>query len=203
MLTKNNLAIELSRLKGFSSPKLMLEQYSLDSETASLILWTAYLNKDINNKTIADLGAGTGILAKGCLLLGAKKVYLVESDPAAIATAKQNIKSKKAAFLNHDIKAFNEQVDVVIQNPPFGTKHKHADKAFLEKAFSISKKIYSLHKSTSTGFIQALSRAHDFTLKQVIPLSIILKKTYFFHKKEKHQAQVSIYVLEKQKDTFK
>ena len=104
MLTKNKLAIELSRLKGFEQFDVNLEQYSLDSEAASIILWTAFLNKDIENKVIADLGAGPGILAKGCLLLGAKKVYLAETDSKALSIAKENIHEKNVKsrdYKNH------------------------------------------------------------------------------------------------------
>ncbi len=197
MLTKNNLAIQLSKLKGFTNPKIKLEQYSLDSETASLILWAAFLNNDIENKVIADLGAGTGILAKGCLLLNAEKVYCVEKDPAAISILKENIKEKNAIFINKDIKDFNNKVDVVIQNPPFGTKQKHADKNFLEKAMQIAGRIYSLHKITSRDFIASLAKDNGFVVEQVIPITINLKATYSFHSKQKKAIALGLWVLER------
>ena len=197
--SKSKLAIELSRLNGFENPKLLLEQYPLDSETASLILWTAFLNQDIEGKVIADLGSGPGILAKGCLLLGAGKVYLVEKDPEAIKISKQNIKGKKAVFINQDIKDFNKQVDTVIQNPPFGTKTRHADKIFLEKAMLLSSTIYSLHKITSKGFISALAHDNQFTIQQIIPIKMQLKPTYRFHQKPKKQIELGLWVLKKKK----
>ena len=199
MPTKNSLAIHLSKLKGFENPDVKLEQYTLDSEAASIILWTAFLNKDIENKTIADLGSGPGILAKGCLLLGAKKVYLVEVDKKAISIAQENIQDKNAVFINKDVKDFNQHVDVVIQNPPFGTKQKHADKVFLETAMKISDTIYSLHKLTSKGFINALSEDHRFKVEQVTPLKMKLGKTYTFHKKPKQSVELGLWILRKQK----
>src|SRR3989344_5799872 len=195
MLTKNKLAIELSRLKGFEQFDVNLEQYSLDSEAASIILWTAFLNKDIENKVIADLGAGPGIMAKGCLLLGAKKVYLVETDSKALSIAKENIHEKNTIFINQSVENFNEQVDTVIQNPPFGTKQKHADKVFLEKAMEVSNVIYSLHKITSKGFINALSEDNGFKVEQVIPLKMKLGKTYTFHKKSKQTVELGLWIL--------
>ncbi|MCS6782366.1 MAG: 50S ribosomal protein L11 methyltransferase [Gloeomargarita sp. SKYBB_i_bin120] len=39
---------------------------------------------------IADIGCGSGILAIGAVLLGAKQVYAVDIDPLAIATTRQN-----------------------------------------------------------------------------------------------------------------
>ena len=197
MLTKNNLAIQLSKLKGFTNPKIKLEQYSLDSETASLISWAAFLNNDIENKVLADLGAGTGILAKGCLLLKAKKVYCVEKDPAALSILKENIKEKNAILINKDIKDFNNKVDVVIQNPPCGTKNKHADKDFLEKAMQLAGKIYSLHKITSRGFIAALAKDNHFVVEHVIPITTHLKATYSFHKKPKKAIALGLWVLKR------
>lgn len=197
MLTKKTLARELSRLSGFQNPEIRLEQYHLDSETAAFILWTAFMNNDLKGKTIADSGAGPGILAAGCLLLGAKKVYLVELDKSALAIAKQNINNKKAVFLNQDVKDFNKKVDVVIQNPPFGTKQKHADKIFLGKAMQISDKIYSLHKITSRNFIAALAHDNGFHVQQIIPLTTPLKATYSFHKKPKKNIELGLWVLER------
>ena len=74
MRSKKELAILLSKLKTFDTPKTHLEQYSTDSEIAADILWFAYQNKDIEGKKIADFGCGTGILGIGALNLGANKI---------------------------------------------------------------------------------------------------------------------------------
>jgi ribosomal protein L11 methyltransferase len=41
--------------------------------------------------TIADVGCGSGILAVGALLLGAKRAYAVDVDPLAVRATKENI----------------------------------------------------------------------------------------------------------------
>jgi len=191
-MNKKQLAIKLSKLKGFENPKLKLEQYFLDSEIAADMIWTAYLNGDIKNKVIADLGAGTGILGYGALLLGAKKVYLIEKDKEVIKIAKENIKDK-INFVNKDIKDFNVKVDTIIQNPPFGTKDEHADKLFLEKAMKLSNTIYSLHKITSKKFIRKLVR-ENFKFK-IYEVNVPLKKTYGFHKKRIYYVKCGIWML--------
>ena len=84
MVSKSSLAIELSKLKVFNQANVSLEQYPTDSEIAATILWQAKMNNDIEDKIIADLGAGTGILGIGALLLGADYVYFVEKDEKAI-----------------------------------------------------------------------------------------------------------------------
>ncbi|MEM8830678.1 MAG: 50S ribosomal protein L11 methyltransferase [Cyanobacteria bacterium P01_G01_bin.19] len=50
------------------------------------------LHKDAETQTIADLGAGSGILSLGSILLGAKKVHAVDTDALATKTCRNNCK---------------------------------------------------------------------------------------------------------------
>lgn len=197
MFNKKKLAINLSKLKTYDKPKISLEQYQLDSEIAAEILWFVYLHGDIKNKVVADLGCGNGILGKGALLLDAKKVYFIEKDKEIFRVAKENIKDKKAIFVNKDIKNFNKKVDIVLQNPPFGTKQKHNDKSFLKKAMEISDKIYSIHKITSENFVKQFSKDNNFEIVGLIPFNLSLKKTYKFHRKRRYNVEVACFVLKR------
>jgi len=200
MPTKSELAIVLSRLDVFEKPKVAEEQYTTDSEIAADVLWFAYMNKDIKGRVIADLGCGSGILGIGCLLLGAKKVYFVDSDEDALDIARKNAEGlglKKMEFLRQDISAFSKKTDVVVQNPPFGTKRKHADKAFLEKAFNAAKVIYSFHKLTSCGFINKLSADRGFKVTHLLRFHLPLKKTQAFHRKKVRLIEVGCWRLAK------
>jgi putative methylase len=206
MITKKQLAILLSKLQVFEKPKPELEQYPLDGESASIILWTACQNKDIENKIIADLGCGTGILGLGALLLGAKKVYFIDKSEAAIRKAKQNLHSlesetnshlqDKAVWLIGDISLFMNKVHTIIQNPPFGTKKEHADKIFLEKALEIGKVIYSIHKTITLDFIRSLIKKRKHEIKDEIRLEVQLKKTMPWHKKEIQRIDVTCLRIE-------
>jgi putative methylase len=205
MVSKKELAIVLSKLSKFNAPNVKLEQYITDSEIASDVLWQAFMREDIRDKIIADLGSGTGILGLGCLLLGAKKVYFVDIDDKVLEIAKNNLNKLKemfeikgkSEFINDNISNFNEKVDIVIQNPPFGTKQKHIDKVFLEKSFEISRKIYSFHKLTSKKFIDAISRDFSFKIVEILSFSFPLKKTMKFHKKKVEKIDVGCWILEK------
>ncbi|MBI2107059.1 methyltransferase [Candidatus Woesearchaeota archaeon] len=197
MISKSRLAIELSKIPQFDNPKVKLEQYVTDSEIAAEILWQAYLEGDIKGKMIADFGAGTGIFSLGCILLGAKKVYAVEKDNDSVNIATKFVKSKKCEFVCDEIKHFDKKVDTVIQNPPYGTKEKHADKEFLMKAFEISKKIYSLHKVNTTKFVEKITENYGFKVKKVIRFSIPLKRSYHFHTKNKVIIDIGCWILEK------
>lgn len=193
-MNKKQLAIRLSKLKTFSEPKISLEQYQTESEIAAEILWWAFLEGDVEDKVVADLGCGNGIFGYGALLLGASKVYFVDKE---ISLAKNNVKGKKAVFVESDVKDFNEKVDVIFQNPPFGTKKKHADKEFLEKAMLISDVIYSFHKIESDKMISKLAEKNDFRINAIFKFNMRLKRTYQHHVKNKYGVKVGCWYLKR------
>lgn len=198
MLTKSRLAIQLSKLQAFAEPKLHSEQYATDSEVAADILWMAFMQGDVKGKVIADLGCGTGILGIGCLLLGAKKVYFVDNDEESLATAAanlQDLKLKNYEIVNSDIKETKLKTDVVVQNPPFGTKRKHADREFLLKAFETAKVAHSIHKATTADFVLKFSKANNFTVTHLLRYNLPLKRTHSFHKKRIHRIEIACFRL--------
>ena len=203
--SKSGLAIALSKLEGFKEPKVSVEQYTMDSEIGAFVLWNGLLNGDIRQKVSADLGCGTGILGIGALLLGAKKVFFVDSDSSALEIAKKSlekVKSEfniegKAVFTCEDIKEFNEKCDTVIENPPFGVKVRHADLAFLKKAFETGNAVYSFHKSESKAFIERLSAKNEFKVTGAWYFKFPLKATYKFHSLRIKYIDVGCFRLEK------
>lgn len=72
-------------------------------------------NKDLlQNKTVLDYGSGSGVLAVGALLLGAKNALAVDIDPQAILASKQNaqnnqVHDKLAVFLPKDFALYQQQ----------------------------------------------------------------------------------------------
>ncbi len=48
------------------------------------------LSENAENQTLADIGCGSGILSLGSVLLGAKKVYAVDTDALATKTCRSN-----------------------------------------------------------------------------------------------------------------
>ena len=53
------------------------------------------LSANAENQIIADIGCGSGILALGAILLGAKKVYAVDNDALATKTCRSNCQLNK------------------------------------------------------------------------------------------------------------
>lgn len=203
-ISKSQLAIILSRLKGFDAPNIKQEQYQTDAEVAAESLWFAFMQGDIEGKVIADLGCGTGILAIGAALLGTRHVLAVDNDENALALARENAEiagiGETIRFIHKDIQDFTEKVDIVIQNPPFGTKVAHADKVFLEKAFTLAEMVYSFHKSSTERFVHAIAKDHGFSIANRIGFSFPLKQTARFHKKRIERIAVSFFQLKKRKD---
>lgn len=198
MISKSSLAVVLSKLKSFKSPKAMLEQYPTDSEVAADVLSKAYMLHDIDGKTILDAGCGTGILGIGCLFLDAKKVIFLDADTEALKILGENLDSleidkKRYEIINSKVEDFSMNVDLVVQNPPFGSKTKHADKVFLEKAFSFSKIVYSFHLTETREFVEKFSRDNKFLITHHWKYSFPLKKTMEYHKKKIERIEVGVW----------
>ncbi|MGV8162510.1 MAG: METTL5 family protein [Candidatus Nanoarchaeia archaeon] len=208
-MSKKDLAVELSRLAVFDDAKLYLEQYSTDSEVAADILWNAHMKDLIKDKTIIDLGAGTGILGIGCLLLGAKRVIFVEKDKDCLDLLEQNLKvisenyeiSTDILIENMDIKDITPDLfgecDLVVQNPPFGTQEKNCDALFLEKAMQIAPKVITMHKTVTKDFIAILVENNGFKESNYFYYKYPLKMTLPHHKKSIEHIKVSCWFLER------
>jgi putative methylase len=201
MHSKKELAVTLSRLQSFEKPSWRLEQYSTDSEIAADIIWTAYHLGDITFRTIADLGCGTGIFGIGCMLFQPKKVFFIDIDEPAIKRLRENIKLMRPSAENEiicsDINSFNRKVDTVFQNPPFGVKNIHADKAFLEKAFEISTVIYSFHKINTKSFVEKISKDFKFEITHFFPFNFPLKRTQNYHTRNIQRIEVGCWRIKK------
>lgn len=196
MISKKQLAITLSKLKTFTAPSVKSEQYATDSEIAADIGWFALMQGDIEDKVVVDLGAGTGILSIAALLLGARRVILVDHDKNALQQAEENMKQLQLASyeLVHDsIENVSVQSDVVIMNPPFGTKQKHIDKIFLEKAFHTAPVIYSIHKTSTSEFIKNLVSKNGKDVTHQLDFNFPIKKQFSFHRSKIRRVSVSCF----------
>lgn len=191
MGAKKQLAIYLSKIPVFTNPKANLEQYPTDSEVAADVLWNAKLMEDITEKTIADLGAGTGILGIAALELYAKHVFFVEKDNDVIPLLKENLSEyEDYSIIEGDVTSFNEKVDTVIMNPPFGVQQRKADKPFLESAFKIAKVTYYIGKEESITFLKKICRDHDKRITHTWAYDMPIKQSMKHHTKKAHKVAI-------------
>ncbi len=208
-MDKKQLEIILSKLKPVENPKPTLEQYTIPGDLAADILHFAHMNGDIEDEVVFDFGCGTGRLAIGALLLGAKEVVGVDTDYKVLETAEENLHSiisgnlavkGSIKFVQSDIQDFSGKCDTVIQNPPFGIQKEHADRVFLEKALECGKKIYSLHKDgyeKTVHFITKLVEDNGGEIEKIIPYKFPIPHLFKFHDKPKKDISVDLYVISK------
>ncbi len=202
--SQKDLGVTLSKLEGFSAPSFELEQYATPAHIAAEWIWSMALRGEVIGKTFLDAACGPGILGMGLLLMGAKKVYFVDKDDTAMGICQRNYEKMEqeyeigeGTFVIHDISVFDEHVDCVVQNPPFGTKEKHIDKKFLEKAFSIAPLVYSMHKYATRTFVEAISKDHGFTITDFWRFSFPIKAQFTFHQKPVKNVDVGLWRMEK------
>lgn len=75
----------LQGVDGFNKPKILLEQYETPSHIASNMLYSIQTKfDDIENKLVADLGCGCGMLSIGSFLLGATHTIGFDIDLDAL-----------------------------------------------------------------------------------------------------------------------
>ena len=75
----------LQGVDGFEKPNILLEQYITPSHIASHMLYTIQTKyDDLENKIVADLGCGSGMLSIGSFLMGAQFTIGFEIDSDAL-----------------------------------------------------------------------------------------------------------------------
>ncbi len=191
-MKQRKLEILLEEIEGFSEPELELEQYQTPSLLAAEILHFAYMQGDLDD-SVQDLGCGTGILAIGAQLLGARKVVGYDTDQKALEIAKLNATKLgvEVEFVFSDIADITGHVKTTLMNPPFGARVKGRDRPFLSSALRTSDVIYSIHNRGSFAFIQKFIKPAVITHSYVAKFPI--KRIFDFHKKEREVIEVEIY----------
>ncbi len=193
-LKKKDLEIKLERIPTLPDPDPELEQYPTPPSIASDILFHAYSNRHIKDKKIADLGCGTGIFAIGSAYLGARKISAVDIDSDAIELAKKEAEKWSIGdtidFRNKDIGEFEDRVDTVLMNPPFGSQNREADVPFLEKAFEIADVVYSLHNAKTTEFLLNFIKEKSHSLFWEKRYMFDIHNLFEFHEKEQKSFEV-------------
>jgi putative methylase len=193
--SKKQLEIELSKLHIFETPRLKLEQYPVSSEVASELLYMAgFENSDLHGRII-DLGTGTGRLAIGAVLMGAKDVTGIDVDEKTLEIAAQNASMTKTSvnWILSDVENATGVFDTVLMNPPYGTRTKNADRKFLEKAFDLAPTIYSIHKSSTRNFVIDFVKQHERQVIQVRKMKLKIPHLFHFHNRKWADVDVDLF----------
>lgn len=205
------LRCELQQLHTWSSPNCWeLEQYATPPPIASEMLShiQEYYN-DVSDKTVADLGCGCGILTVGCGLMGARSVVAVDIDSKSLDILRKNIRMYDGlqdivSVIEGDVSdntlswlpTLSSHVDVVIMNPPFGTKKTPGlDKAFVQTALNIAPVVYSLHKRSTTPHWtkpRVITELNCSVIECVSEIRFNIQKQFKKHKKDSVDIEVDL-----------
>ena len=226
------LQSELQDLRTFSNPKQNLEQYATTPLLATKLLQVASVEfNDIEEKSVIDLGVGTGVLAIGAKLMGAGHVLGIDVDTDALEECKENLEMYDPElevelclmdvvelirrYDNDEDKDKDEdedeavsvkrkdyvwpRADTVLTNPPFGTRRKGADVAFLAAAMKMAETaVYSFHKTSTREYIEkvAVKKLGAKSAKVVAEMKYGLKNQYGHHRKDEVEVFVDVWRIE-------
>jgi len=203
LVRKLDLEKAISEIETHPMPKAYLEQYTIPSRVAAEILFMAtYVYNDVIDKTVVDLGCGTGRLAIGAALLGARETFGVDVDKVAVDVARKNAETmdvkEKTRWIVADVDVMQGAFDTVLQNPPFGVQRRRADRKFIKKSLELGRKIYSLHKGGESNreFIKRFIERHGGRVTGIFPMKMDIPRLFEFHTKRKHSVQVDLYRIE-------
>ena len=186
-MKQRTLEIQLQDIPAPLHPDPTREQYLTPAPIAADLLYTALTYGDITDKTILDLGCGTGIFAVGAHLLGATHITGIDNDPNLITQAQTYAQTHHYPIDYHtiDITNVTDTADTVLMNPPFGAQkaNRNADRRFLETAIRAAPTTYSLHLTSTLAFLTKLITACDATISYTKTYKFTLPAQFTFHTK--------------------
>jgi putative methylase len=178
-MDKAALERRLSRVEDFDDPSAELEQYPTPADLAAHLVHLAAVQGDLADRTVVDLGTGTGMLALGAAVHAPARVLALDRDPTALAQARENERrvtngsssahateidwiladATRAPLCVSDSAGSRREDATVLMNPPFGAQagNEHADRAFLETASEVAGVSYSIHNAGSQAFVEAFA----------------------------------------------
>lgn len=197
--SRSELSRVLGRVQGFLKPKLSLRQYMTPPGIASELLWVAFMNGDIENVTVYDLGCGTGMLTIGAGLLGAA-AYGFDIDGEAIQQALVNAKVLGVNILvfESDVTEVKGSCSTVIMNPPFMIRGGKNDRVFLDKAFELADNVYSIHTSQTREWIRKYAVSKGFLPVLISTREFPLPKEFAHQTKAKGVQEVDLWYFRRE-----
>lgn len=198
-MRRSELVRVLDRVPGFVRPRAALEQVATPAEAGATLLALAERIDGLAGRSVVDLGCGTGRLAIGAALLGARPVVGVDADPEAVEIARGAAQTARLEieFAAGEVSAYHLTADLVVMNPPFGAQRRHADRPFWEAAFSLAgRTVYAFSLADSRTFIarRAVERGAHVVVVEPVPWA--LPRTFPHHVRRQVPLNVDLWAIE-------
>jgi putative methylase len=198
---QRDLEIRLEKVPRHPQPRPDLEQYRTPPKIAADVLYRALARGDVAERSVADLGCGTGMFLVGAGLLGASRLAGVDVDAASIGIARATLAAfgLEAELVTGPVEALEGAHDTALMNPPFGAQRaqRHADSAFVRHALHVAPVCYSLHLRETEGHLARLARSLEADLEPLATYEFPLPHQFRFHTKEKLLVPVALYRFER------
>ena len=149
-----------------------------------------------------DLGTGTGRLAIGAAILGARDVVGVDRDPEAMQVARQSARrlGVRCRWVESEVSRYDRSAETVMMNPPFGAQRRHADAPFWDRAFTLAgRAIYAFSLADSRTFIARRAVERGARIDATRPIRWELPATFPHHRKPRVSLPVDLWVLRTEK----
>ena len=209
MATKSELTQQLGVVAGFDDPRAELEQYRTPPELAAHLIHTADLQGDVEDRLVIDLGCGTGVLALGAALRGARRVVGVDLDAGPLSTAGRNERRVGSASPVSWVRADATGLPLcpaepatVVMNPPFGAQsgNEHADRRFLDTAAAVAAVSYSVHNADSREFVESFAGDNGGEVTHPFQAAFDLPATFDFHTDESRTVDAEVFRIVWERD---
>ncbi len=199
-----DLARRIGRIPAFPSPNLALEQVVTPAAIAAELLQEAFGRGDLTSGPVVDLGCGTGRLAIGAAIMGARPVIGIDADPIALRVAERAAASLKVhvEFRAGSLPGAPVPEGTVIMNPPFGAQRKRADRPFWDVALRAGRRaVYAFALAESRNFIAALAVEREAQIEATRSVPWTLSATFAHHRRRSVDLPVDLWVLRTGKDS--
>ncbi len=185
----------IQKVPDFIEAKPQLEQYIIPVDIATFMLLNAFAEGDFKQEVV-DFGCGTGRLAIGAAFLGAE-VSAIDIDNEAMNIGKKYAEKKDLAikWMEMPIQNWNRKIDTVIMNPPFGAQRPGADREFIQKALEVARKVWTIHLSDSSKFIDRFVEDNGGKIVACWEMEMELKRTMKHHSRESKKVKAILYHL--------
>ena len=185
-MRRSELVRTIESLAGPERPRAELEQVVTPAEAAADLLLAAERWDGLAGRSVLDLGAGTGRLAIGAALLGARPVVAVEVDARLAAVARTHARAAgvEVEVVAAEVASWSRPAEVVVMNPPFGAQRRGADRPFWDRAFALaSRSVHAFALADSRSFIARRAVARAAEILETRPVAWRLPRTFPHHRR--------------------